>query len=81
VGFPLVPSNRTKSAWITLVVCSELWDNEASGDIGGINGQDNTLVRMIVYQLKTRGCNDCLLQILHGSLLIWAPDKVNVCLG
>ena len=23
-------------------------------------------------------CSDWLLQILHGSLLIWAPDKVDI---
>jgi len=61
VGFPLVSSDTTKSAWIVFVVCSKLQENEAGGDTGGVDGQDDTLVRMIIYQLKTGGSNICLL--------------------
>src|SRR5882724_11822782 len=75
VGFSLIPSNRTKSAWVVLVVCPKLLESEAHGNTGGVDCQDNTLVGMINYWPKVWGCNDCLLQILHGSFLFWAPDK------
>jgi len=81
VVFPLVPSNRTKLARVTLIVHPELKENEACGDTRRVNRQDNASVGTIVYWPKTWGRNDRLLQVLHGSFLFWAPGKIYFLLG
>src|SRR5882672_198858 len=76
--FPFIPGDRTKQTRVPFVICTELQENKTSGNARGIDGENDASIRVIVDGTKTRGCDDCLLQILHGLFLIWAPDKIHV---
>src|SRR5882672_9029281 len=66
VQFPFIPGDRTELTWVLFVICAELQENKTSGNARRINGENDTLIRVIVNGTKTGGCDDCLLQILHG---------------
>src|SRR5467141_2683330 len=64
--FPFIPGDRTKPTRVPFVICAKFRENKTSGNARRINGENDASIRVIVDWMKTRGCDNCLLQILHG---------------
>src|SRR5882724_13195170 len=48
VRLSFIPSDGTKAAWVSLVICTKLRENETGGNARQVNSQNDTLVHMIV---------------------------------
>src|SRR5882724_1796641 len=60
VRFSFIPSDGTKAAQVLLVIRTKLRENETSGNARQVNGQNDTLVRVIINWPKAGGCDNCL---------------------
>src|SRR5882724_3650206 len=56
--FLFIPSDGTKAAWVSLVICAKLRENETSGNERRVDGQNDTSVHVIINRLKAGGRDD-----------------------
>src|SRR5882724_8042106 len=56
--FLFIPSDGTKAARVSLVIRTKLRENETSGNARQVDGQNDTLVCVIINRPKAGGRND-----------------------
>src|SRR5882724_7184695 len=56
--FSFIPSDGTKAAQVSLVICTKLRENETGGNARRVDGQNDTSVHVIINRPKAGGHND-----------------------
>ena len=72
--FAFVKSNRTEASEIVNfgIFAIALAEDMTDGDIRGVDGKNDRRVGVVVERLESRRGKKCGLEVLLGSLLLWA---------